>query len=196
VPIENLFPIPLYCDIVKNEEYKLVQSEIASAISSIDVNSLKNPWDDTVKTSFDYNNSRDFLEKTPGFKKVIANHIIEYFREVNPRLPVVDFKITDSWVNFSDRGGYQNYHSHTFSDISGCYYYQSTVEDGDIKFKTPSSAHAASSILLSKHVSHKPLQGKLLLFPSFLEHAVMMNNTDNTRISVSFNIKFIYKENL
>jgi len=196
VPVENLFPIPIYSDIVKNEEYKLVQSEIATAISSLDIDSLKNPWDDTVKSSFDYNAPRNFVEQTPIFKEAIRNHMIQYFAEVNPKLPVIDFKITDSWINFSDRGGYQNYHSHTFSDISGCYYYQSTVEDGDIKFKSPSSAHISSSILLNKYVAHKPLQGKLLLFPSFLEHAVMMNNTDNTRISISFNIKFIYKDSL
>ena len=196
MPVENLFPIPVYSDIIKNNDYKQVQEEIANAVANIDVESLSNPWDDTVKTSFNYNTSREFVEQTPYFKNVIKEHVIEYFREVNPRLPVIDFKITDSWVNFSEKGGYQNYHSHTFSDLSGCYYFQSTVDDGDIKFKSPSSAHISSSILLNKYVAHKPLQGKLLLFPSFLEHAVMMNNTDNTRISVSFNIKFIYKDAL
>jgi len=193
MPVENLFSIPIYCDIIKNEDFKIVQSEIATAINLIDVSVLKNPWDDTVKTTFEFNSPNNFVENTPHFGNIIRDHTQEYFKEVNPRLPVVGINITESWINFSNKGDFQNYHSHTFSDLSGCYYYQSTVQDGDIKFKSTSSAHVSSSILLNKHVSHKPLQGKLLLFPSFLEHAVMINNTNNTRISISFNIKFIFK---
>ena len=36
----------------------------------------------------------------------------------------------------------------------------------------------------------KPKVGKLLLFPSWLEHGVHINHTDHERMSVSFNINF------
>ena len=37
---------------------------------------------------------------------------------------------------------------------------------------------------------HKPEVGKILLFPGWLKHGINTNNTDNIRISLSFNICF------
>ena len=37
---------------------------------------------------------------------------------------------------------------------------------------------------------HEPMEGKLIIFPGWLLHGVRQNSTDNTRISLSFNITF------
>ena len=194
MPIEQLFPTPIFIDIINNNDFVQVQQEIKTAISTIDQASLKNPWDDNVRTTFEHGKKRDFISSTPIFKQILRSKAIEYLRELRKPLPVTDINIVDSWVNFTGKGEYQNYHNHPLSDISGVYYYQSSLEDGDIKFKSPSSALNFSMLTANNHVSHKPLVGKLLLFPSYLEHAVMVNKTDNIRISISFNIRLVYAE--
>ena len=40
-------------------------------------------------------------------------------------------------------------------------------------------------------ISHNPQVGKMILFPGWLQHGVNVNNTDNIRMSLAFNIHFI-----
>ena len=35
-----------------------------------------------------------------------------------------------------------------------------------------------------------PTEGELILFPGWLDHGVQTNDTDDERVSVSFNIRF------
>lgn len=193
MPIEHFFSTPVYHDILNNNLFRAVQDEIQIALQSIDKDALVNPWDDTVKTTFKFNENRNFIENTPVFKETIISetkkYIAEHFYNTRKSNKFTGIRITDSWVNFTDKGGFQNYHVHPLSDISGVYYYQSSMEEGNIKFKAPSSALNYHPLTNGSRAEHKPLVGKLLLFPSFVEHAVGINNTDNTRISISFNIK-------
>jgi uncharacterized protein (TIGR02466 family) len=189
MPVEYFFPTPVYHNIIVGGNFDIVQGEIAKSIEDIDVDALKNPWDDTVKTTFTYDSARDFLEKTPHFKDIILENAQEYVNTCIPRNGFTGMSITESWINFTTNGGFQNYHVHPLADISGVYYYATNKEDGNIKFKSSSSALNHSPLTMRSRAEHKPLVGKLLLFPSFLEHAVGLNTTDHTRISVSFNIK-------
>jgi uncharacterized protein (TIGR02466 family) len=193
MPLEYFFPTPVYHEILNNNLFKDVQEEIRIALQSIDKDTLSNPWDDTVKTTFTFNQNRNFIENTPVFKETVISetkkYISEHFYNTRKISKFTEIYITDSWVNFTDTGDFQNYHVHPLSDISGVYYYQSSLDDGNIKFKAPSSALNHHPLTYGSRAEHKPLIGKLLLFPSFLEHAVGINTTDSTRISISFNIK-------
>jgi len=103
------------------------------------------------------------------------------------------YKMT-SWFTSFDEKDYGNVHDHGNAHISGCYYYKTNGNDGNIFFLTPAKASAASSICFQKHHSiaweHQPIEGKMLLFPGWLLHGVRPNNTKSQRISLSFNIVF------
>jgi branched-chain amino acid transport system ATP-binding protein len=45
-----------------------------------------------------------------------------------------------------------------------------------------------SSLLNCINGIYKPQEGKIILFPSWVEHSVLPNMTESTRISVSFNL--------
>jgi uncharacterized protein (TIGR02466 family) len=187
VPTEKLFSIPVYWSRLGGGTLDQVQAELKKVVDELP--ELGNPWDDTVQTNYSYTEQSSFLEKTPFFASVIAEEVINYLRESEVTFEVKRMHIKESWVNIYPKNAYQNYHLHAFSDISGCYYFQTNEKDGDIKFKCPSvvTRYAKLSAIPSV-ATHKPEVGKLLLFPSYLEHAVMANTTDHKRISVAFNV--------
>ena len=98
--------------------------------------------------------------------------------------------IKQSWCNISNRDAFQHFHVHGDMDLSGVYYHQTNGNDGDIVFRNPSLVNRFHKLTynIDNSVNYKPEVGKILLFPSFLEHAVFHNNSDDKRISISFNV--------
>jgi uncharacterized protein (TIGR02466 family) len=188
MPVEQWFPTPVYFHIFEDSDLFDIQTEIDQVLPLFETN-LKSPWDDSVLSSFDYKQESNFLKYTPILKNKIIEHIVNFInKDVS-----IKFVLNQSWINVCKKYGYQNYHSHD-SDISGVYYYNTNGNDGDIKFKTESKSYQDSKLLsildIPTSIVYTPCVGKLILFPSFLQHAVLMNNTDNDRISISFNINF------
>jgi uncharacterized protein (TIGR02466 family) len=187
MPVELWFPTPIYYYQFTDNILKTIQDEIVRYVPDLE-DTLTSPWDDSVLTTFKYVDNINFLDNAPILKEQITQHVQKF---VNSN---INFDITDSWLNVCKQYGYQNYHSHPLSDVSGTYYFQITGNDGNIKFKPESISYQSSKLLdvlnVSKNATYMPKIGQLLLFPSFLEHAVLMNNTEDDRISISFNIHF------
>lgn len=183
------FGTPVYTSIIQDhDELECIQAEIKEAISKADKNNINmdNPWDDTVLTSFSYDdqknfNCNQFIKDTPLFKQYILKNVHQFF----PNAQNID--IFESWFNISRKGGFQHFHCHPESHISGVYYFQTNGNDGNIKFECNSSA-LKNSIFRQNCIEIPPEVGKIILFPSFLDHAVMMNTTNDQRISITFNI--------
>ena len=191
--IHNLFPTPVYEHEGTIEETFLVQDEIRKKLDSIrEADSFENPigWGDGVQTNIKkrINTIHDF--ELVHLKKYINKHVVKYVEMIGAFMPV-PIMMAHSWVNITEKGQYQNWHQHRDSTISGCYYYQTSGEDGDITFETPvpyvnleifpAGGHCV------RHEAFKPKVGKLFLFPGWLNHRVGVNNTDTPRISFAFN---------
>ena len=90
-----------------------------------------------------------------------------------------------------EKGDYAICHEHAWSDLSGVYWYKTNGQDGSIYFQTPNLAQATSIWdARPNHMKFQPEQGRIMLFPGWLRHGVESNTSDNTRMSVSFNITF------
>ena len=119
------------------------------------------------------------LKSTIGFKK-------EY-----------NFYLTNLWININQTSSFNRPHIHSDSILSGVYYVECNVDSGSIVFLHPS---IAQKILINESTLDNftkfsastnfvtPEAGKLVLFPSWLEHYVEPNLSVNERISVAFNI--------
>jgi len=107
------------------------------------------------------------------------------------------FGITACWTNVSATGASHKPHSHPNNYLSGVYYVQ-THEGADvINFQDPrpqtSIIRPPVTELTAVNTDQVVLNvknGTLLLFPSWLEHSVPPNRSNQPRISVSFNIMF------
>ena len=96
----------------------------------------------------------------------------------------------ESWITLLDTDDYGHIHDHGNADVSGVYYFQTNEQDGDIVFYNPAPQVDMSTILKASTWRHKPMIGKMLLFPGYLKHGIFRNETTSTRISLSFNIFF------
>jgi uncharacterized protein (TIGR02466 family) len=97
----------------------------------------------------------------------------------------------DSWINYFQPGNYEAEHNHFGNFISGVYYVQAMPDTGDFEFYEPAKQKCMWNSLytgVENLGSIKPKTGKMILFPSFLDHSVTRNMSSSTRISIAFNI--------
>ena len=109
-------------------------------------------------------------------------------------------RISDMWFNVNYRGSANRQHQHAGSVHSGVYYIKTPENCGRICFTHPSSSIAWSwgPPMIEKYnafntnmVTMNPEKNLLLVFPSWLDHSVDPNQSDDIRISLSFNTGFI-----
>ena len=186
--IENLFPTPIYNSILENQDS--IQLEIANALINIQYDDSVNyyQWGTTFETT-DVNADIIAEKQMDNFATIIDQHLKQYCNELG-------FQITDyqrkSWIVKNSTGGHTHIHTHGEHDIAGCYYFQTNENDGDIFFESP-VGQATSSLCyqeFAKRHEHRPVVGKLLLFPGWLQHGVKTNTTSSNRISLAFTILF------
>ena len=100
------------------------------------------------------------------------------------------------WANINPPGGSNRAHIHPNSLWSGVYYVKAPQNSGQLKIEDPRSVALMSrprqkdvpkpDRLLREH-HYEPKTGRLIMFPSWLNHCVDPNNSNDIRISVSFN---------
>jgi uncharacterized protein (TIGR02466 family) len=103
-------------------------------------------------------------------------------------------RITQSWVNKSDKGMWHHTHKHPNSLISGIFYLTPSGSTTwfscpDIWFSPEPLLPFYSHLSVSSEVIHKfpTTPGTLVLFPSSLTHSVNEHDLNEPRYSLSFN---------
>lgn len=105
-----------------------------------------------------------------------------------------DVEITECWANVSGPGNSHRVHAHPNSVLSGVLYVAIPEGAGQIEFRDPRNtgtirldrARATPATALSIGVS--PVEGLLLIFPSWLSHSVAANQGAGERVSIAFNV--------
>jgi len=104
--------------------------------------------------------------------------------------------LSSLWCNINGQYSFHSEHLHPFSHISGVFYISCPSDSGSILFKDPRPGRAMVPPPLAQFrpenstlVNIPPEDGKLLMFPSFLEHSVEQNLTTTERIGMSFNFE-------
>ena len=187
--IELFFPTPIFYHTFSQLEIEEINNEVLIYENTVDKNKLVNPWGDTVLTNFIYGPHPHSLEKLPTLKNKIITCSKQFLKYLSVNYSDID--ISESWINYSSKGGMQNFHLHDGYDFSGIYFYKTSTDDGDLVFQSPSLVnrfHKLTSANFSK-ISYRPEVGKLIIFPSFLEHSVCINTTDSMRVSIAFNAR-------
>jgi len=100
------------------------------------------------------------------------------------------------WANINPPGGMNRAHQHPNSLWSGVYYVKAPKNCGHLKIDDP--RNSASMIRprqkegpvpsrLYRETHYEAIDGRLIMFPSWLMHCVDPNESNEIRISVSFN---------
>ena len=186
--IENLFPTPIYYDFVSDNE--AIKYHIDKIIDKVDFNMMKE-WGDTHYISTDFRSNPNVLKEYGLVKlsKEIDKHLGNYCSALN--LEKRKYSMI-SWFTKFKKGNYGHVHHHSDTDLSGVYYYKTNGDDGDLFFQPPNPHLDTSKCYknISDSWVHKPMEGKIIIFPGWIRHGIKTNSTDNIRMSLSFNIKF------
>ena len=153
-----------------------------------------------IRTNMKGWHSQTDMHEKPVFKPLVD----ELFKMMNEVFEEewLDSGVTmgNMWANINPPGGYNRPHIHPNSHFSGVYYIKAPKNSGNIVFNEPKpGAHMVMPRRkpgkppshLWKEVHVDPLEGRIIMFPSWLWHGVEPNESDDIRISVSFN--FIQK---
>ena len=141
------------------------------------------------------NNSYIFNGKLKKLKQFCEEQLKIYVEQVICPKEEFDFYITQSWLNITKPGEFHHDHSHSNSIISGVFYI-ATEEDDRIIFSDPNTKlrelikiePKAFNPFNSSSWFTPSVTNQLILFPSWIDHRVVPNETATTdRISLSFN---------
>ena len=91
-------------------------------------------------------------------------------------------------------------HSHPTNDLSGVIWLNAPKDSGRIVFVSPFNFKSykemssytddfKKSFNIDESYYFNPIAGRILVFPSHLQHEVLENKSNEDRISVSFNIR-------
>ena len=139
-------------------------------------------------------------ENVIEFINLISQNINNVLNDMNWDLSKQKAKIAAMWAIINIGGASNSRHHHGNSDISAAYYVRAPKNCGEIVFYDPRPApvyfHPLSTkpnSLNATQNSVNPVEGGLVLFPSYLDHSVNPNISNEERIVVSFNINLIRK---
>ena len=113
-------------------------------------------------------------------------------------------ELTGCWANVNSSGVAHAMHSHPKNFLSGVYYVQTQPGADTVNFHDPRPQTGVIRPPVTKLTAENTDQvvinvsnGTLLMFPAYLVHSVSRNDSDDLRISVSFNLMFSqFTENL
>ena len=112
--------------------------------------------------------------------------------KINEKIKNID--IVQMWINVNKKNDWNVIHQHGYNHISGTYYIKAPINSGNIVFRDPRPAAIANPFFRNFFdcgdlLNYVPEESLLLLFPSFLDHFVEPNMSEEDRISISFDIK-------
>jgi|TARA_R100001530_G_scaffold132210_1_gene104423 uncharacterized protein (TIGR02466 family) len=133
--------------------------------------------------------------------KPLCKKILEAGKSYAKQLRLTDnIFIENIWVNINKKHNFNVEHTHPFSLISGTFYVKTNKDTGNIVFANPNVAmegyvkkeYVKEHNQLNSNVWwYTPQDNVLILFPSWLKHQVEPNQSEEDRISISFNINAI-----
>ena len=93
--------------------------------------------------------------------------------------------VSDYWGHIHEKNMSTSPHTHTGSVASGVVYITVPKGSGSIVFRPNLDTVNKNAFIRS----FPPVRGKYYIFPGYLEHYVTRNNSEEMRISLSFNFK-------
>jgi len=183
---EEFFPTNIFGKDIKLDNDKLAQ----------DIFNWSNQDQGVQKTNYKGWHSTTDMASKPEYQHLVNEIKImckDVFKEEwLDREPVLG----NMWANINPKDGLNQPHIHPNSLFSGVYYIKSNPQAGRLKIYDPRPGVQIVMPIrkegqLPKHlwrdVNLDPIPGRIIMFPAWLWHSVEPNQSNDLRISVSFN---------
>jgi uncharacterized protein (TIGR02466 family) len=181
--ILSLFPTPVYV----NDLNRDLTSKEKSFIEDLKKQTINNKGNSNTKNVYILNEPslRNLNKDIKFFIKDYFDTIIETTDQIFPY-------ITQSWLNYTEKNGFHHLHNHTNSYVSGVLYLDVKENDSITFYKNDNndifSLNRDTYNAFNCFSWTVPVKkNQILLFPSYLKHAVLNKDSSGTRISLAFN---------
>ena len=148
------------------------------------------------KTNVNGWHSKSDMHQKPEYKALV-DQLFQMQQEIYKEDCLADQPVLGNmWANINPPGGFNRPHIHPNSLWSGVYYVKTPKDCGHLKLEDPKTR--AEMVMpkrtqdqlpqyLWREVHYEPVAGRCIMFPSWLNHTVDPNKSNDIRISVSFN---------
>lgn len=195
--IENYFSVPMYFTDCQSQE---IRHELQTVVDDLKFENFWQRDNDTAKTTFKSQVETNIIKSKNLFKteKFIVHEAEKYLNSTKNFVEENSVSIENSWMNLFNENDSIGWHDHGYqpNTCSGVFYLSAPIDCGKILFKSPNPytiTFPNRSDNYSNIISCAVRDNMLILFPSWLSHKVEPNRTKEIRISLSFNISFVYR---
>lgn len=185
VNIRNHFPTCiLECD---------VSAKLANEVENILIPHVETmPTDASGDLHTDY-----YSNERINIEKLCPKLVNEMVKAKDQYKKLTTFKATnnfDAWIqDYRNENARHRRHQHGISGISGVYWVRANENAASLIFYNPDSVieYVSADDLFNPYretmCEYVPVKGKMLLFPSYLQHEVIPSSTDVIRTTIAFN---------
>jgi uncharacterized protein (TIGR02466 family) len=174
-------------------------------INLLDDIEIGNPLNGVVTSQISTNRNETVLDKTyfSNIKQFALDSVGHYLKNIEG-IDYEEFWISASWVNFCQPGGFQEFHNHANSIVSGCFYIDADETHPGLTFKREKRNYSPYFVLYNPspsghnadRVTVPVVSNDLLIFPSYMVHGHEINNSNTTRIGIAFNVLVNQKDEI
>jgi uncharacterized protein (TIGR02466 family) len=127
-----------------------------------------------------------------SLKEIVTNALNLYMSNIESPKNDIKLRITQSWLNYTEKGEHHHQHRHPNSYLSGVlyinakapqdkiYFYRNGYKQIELDVKEYSPYNSSSWYFEVESLD-------LVIFPSHLEHMVVTTENEETRVSLAFN---------
>jgi len=167
----------------------------------LDTLSYNDPINKVKTTQIDSRLNPNILYEDDRFNdlKIFIHNSIEHYLERIHEIPYEEFWIESSWINVCPTNGNQYQHCHRNSFFSGCYYlYSNPNEHPGLSFykeeksKVPFIGYYSNKqdFQFKDYAEMIVKTNDLVIFPSYMFHGHEINKSNESRVSLAFNVLF------
>lgn len=179
----NIFKTPLW-------GFQWANSELLKAVKAYALH-LSRTEPSVSKSNFIGWQSHDYMHLEPIFAtlcdkilQVANSEILQDYSHISSER----FKIDSLWINVNPPGAFNMAHIHG-CELSGAFYVSVPQNSGRFVAIDPRQRVSMSTHRIrEQNFPVQPTEGTCIIFPSWLEHYVEPNRSNEPRISVSFNL--------
>ena len=189
-----------------------------SSIHSLGINDFDDYKDQLVKEIYQERDENPIGRKISNYggwqsneininyckSETLKEIIIRSLCQLEPIFKNVSMTV-QGWMNINGPGNFNVKHDHPRSNLSGVLWIKTPKNSGNLVFTSPQLFNKFQELYnytdefkfdTKSYMTYyfPPTEGRILLFPSSLEHEVEENKSNEDRISYSFNIKLINEE--
>jgi uncharacterized protein (TIGR02466 family) len=193
---KDIFSTPLYVsDLTSEKELELVDR--LASLALVEAQKSQSKSDKKSNEGDSFHTISNFLGNfsETDLHTLLTSYIVNAVKDYGYTIRSAEINY---WSIVSRSGAYNKRHNHPDSLISGAFYVSAPTGSGKLLFCDPRYGKLMETCNgrtggtdYHSHVHVVPAKGRLVLFPSFLEHEVEVSTCSEPRIIYSFNVSVV-----